>query len=162
MKLGLIIILALLASACSLGQFGFFRGSRPGDLGVKDGRLKPPSNTPNSVSSQADLYPEHPQRSTAQIEPLPLKNASVEQSMAALSKVLLAMPEISLVETRPDYVSAQAQTRWMKFVDDLEFWANPARSVIDVRSASRLGRSDLGANRTRIEAIRAAYLSATP
>jgi uncharacterized protein (DUF1499 family) len=56
-------------------------------------------------------------------------------------------------------VYAQAQTRWLKFVDDLEFWFNPASGVIELRSASRLGRKDFGANRQRIEAIRAAYLA---
>jgi uncharacterized protein (DUF1499 family) len=64
------------------------------------------------------------------------------------------------VEQRPDYLYAQAQTRWLKFVDDLEFWANPNTSVIELRSASRLGREDFGVNRQRIEAIRAAYLAA--
>ena len=53
---------------------------------------------------------------------------------------------------------AQARTRWLGFVDDLEFWSNPAAQAIEMRSASRLGREDLGVNRQRIEAIRAAYL----
>ncbi len=47
----------------------------------------------------------------------------------------------------------------MKFTDDLEFWFNPARGVIELRSASRLGRKDFGVNRERAEAIRAAYLA---
>ncbi|MDP2415874.1 MAG: DUF1499 domain-containing protein, partial [Hydrogenophaga sp.] len=54
---------------------------------------------------------------------------------------------------------AQAQTRWLKFVDDMEFWVNPAGGVMDVRSASRLGREDFGANRKRVEELRAAYLA---
>ncbi|MCO5096888.1 MAG: DUF1499 domain-containing protein, partial [Rhodocyclaceae bacterium] len=77
----------------------------------------------------------------------------------ALAAVLHAMPNMTVVERKPDYLHAEAQTRWLKFVDDLEFWANPALGVIDVRSASRLGRKDLGANRKRIEAIRSAYLA---
>jgi uncharacterized protein (DUF1499 family) len=39
-------------------------------------------------------------------------------------------------------------------VDDVEFYAEPASQVIQVRSASRLGKSDLGVNRQRIELIR--------
>jgi uncharacterized protein (DUF1499 family) len=39
----------------------------------------------------------------------------------------------------------------------VEFWVNPAKGVIDLRSASRLGREDFGVNRVRVEAIRAAY-----
>ena len=70
------------------------------------------------------------------------------------------MPDVIIVEQRPDYLYAQAQTRWLKFVDDLEFWANPAGGVIEVRSASRLGQEDFGVNRKRVEAIRAASLAA--
>ena len=44
----------------------------------------------------------------------------------------------------------------MKYVDDVEFWFDPAANAIQVRSASRVGRGDLGVNRKRIEAVRAA------
>ena len=53
------------------------------------------------------------------------------------------------------YLYAQFTTRWMTFVDDLELWVDPVNNVVQVRSASRLGESDLGANRARIEALRA-------
>ncbi len=129
------------------------------DLGVHGSRLKPPSPTRNSVSSQAALYPQHPQRTYADIQPLPLKGGNAASSLAELSAVLRAMPNITVVQSQPDYVYAQAQTRWLKFVDDLEFWVNPARRVIEVRSASRLGGKDFGVNRQRMEAIRAAYLA---
>ena len=79
--------------------------------------------------------------------------------MTALVATLRGIQGISVVEQQPDYVYAQAQTRWLKFVDDLEFWVNPELGVIDVRSASRLGREDFGANRERMEAIRKAYLA---
>ncbi len=52
------------------GQLGVLKGHAPGDLGVQNGRLKPPSWTPNSVSSQADLYPDHPQKDYARIAPI--------------------------------------------------------------------------------------------
>lgn len=126
---------------------------------MSNGRLKPPSLTPNSVSSQAALYPDHPQRAYAEIKPLPLKQASGTASIQALAVMLAAMPGIRIVEQRPDYVRAEAETRWMKFTDDLEFWFDPARNAIELRSASRLGRKDFGVNRERIEAIRAAWLA---
>ena len=150
---GLFVLIALLV------QIGVLRGNRPADIGVANGRFKPPSPTPNSVSSQAGLYPDHPQRAYAEIAPLPLKNASGTASLKALATVLGEMPGITVVEQRPDYLYAQAETRWMKFTDDLEFWFNPGRSAIELRSASRLGRKDFGVNRERIEAIRAAYLA---
>ena len=57
LALALLVLLVWLA-----GRFGALRGQPPADLGVREGRLKPPARTPNSVSSQADLYPEHPMR----------------------------------------------------------------------------------------------------
>ncbi len=140
------------------GRFGFFSGQRPLDLGVTDGHLKPPSVTRNSVSSQTKLYPEHPQRIYADIDPLPWRQGGPAVSMQALVRVLQAKPGIRVIGQTPDYVYAQARTRWLGFVDDLEFWVHPGAGVIELRSASRLGREDFGANRARIESIRAAYL----
>lgn len=77
----------------------------------------------------------------------------------ALAAVLASMPDVRVVERRPDCLHAEAETRWMKFADDPEFRANPAFGVIDLSSASRLGREDCGVNRERIEAIRAACLA---
>lgn len=147
---------ALLLSA---GQLGLLAGQPPIGLGVHSGKLLPPSETPNSVSSQADLHPGHPQQAHARIAPFPLHNGDPVASLASLASVVHRMPGTSLKEQRTDYLRAQAQTRWLKFVDDLEFWFNPATRVIEVRSASRLGRTDFGMNRERIEAIRAEYLS---
>ena len=152
-------LLGLVALLLVAAQFGALTGKRPADLGVKDGRLKPPSLSPNSVSSQAVLYPEHPQRTYAAIDPLPLKSTGASASLQALTQVLQAIPGVTVVERKPDYLYAQSQTRWLKFVDDMEFWVNPNRSSIEVRSASRLGRKDFRVNRQRIEAIRQAYLT---
>ncbi|MBT9462498.1 DUF1499 domain-containing protein [Hydrogenophaga sp.] len=160
MKFAVYIGLAAIVLALVAAQFGLLSGQQPADLGVKDGRLKQPSRTRNSVSSQAVLFPDHPQRAYATIDPLPFKLAGAAASLKALETVLRDMPGVTIVEQRPDYLYAQAQTRWLKFVDDVEFWANPASGVIELRSASRLGREDFSVNRKRIEAIRAAYLVA--
>ncbi len=157
MKFAFYIVLAAIVLALVAAQVGLLSGQQPADLGVKDGRLKPPSRTRNSVSSQSPLYPDHPQRGYAAIEPLPFKAGGPADSMRSLDGVLRAMPGVTVVEQRADYLYAQAQTRWLKFVDDLEFWANPASGAIELRSGSRLGREDFGVNRKRIEAIRAAY-----
>lgn len=152
-------IVALMALALLAGYAGLLSGTRPANLGVKDGRLSPPSKTRNSVSSQARKHTDHPQSAYAAIDPLPLKNGDPAASMLALAGVLQAMPGVTLVAQEPDYLYAEAQTRWLKFVDDVEFWVNPQSGVIEVRSASRLGKEDLGANRKRVESIRSAYLA---
>lgn len=140
------------------GQAGLLRGTPPSDLGVRDGRLKAPSMTRNSVSSQAVLWPGHPQAAYAQIAPLALRGDG-QATMARLAALLAApmadAPGVTLVETRADYLRAEFRTRWLGFVDDVEFWHDPAAGVIQLRSASRLGREDFGANRARIEALRA-------
>jgi uncharacterized protein (DUF1499 family) len=137
------------------GQAGLFKGTPPSDLGVREGRLKAPSTRPNSVSSQAMLWPGHPQAQAAQIAPLALKSGEGPATLAALLKVVRTAPGAVVMKATPDYIYAEFKTPLMKYVDDVEFWLDPAAGVIHVRSASRLGDSDLGANRQRIEAIRA-------
>ena len=163
MKNLFLIAVGLAALVVIAGQAGLLGGQRP-ELGVVDGRLQPPSPTPNSVSSQTHLHPGHPQAAYAAVEPLPLKAAGTAASLRVLVGVLQAMPGVTVVEQKDNYLRAQAQTRWLKFIDDLEFWidpqVNPQQARIEVRSASRLGRKDFGVNRARLEAIRAAYLAA--
>lgn len=141
-------------------QLGALRGKPPDDLGVRDGRLKRPSFTPNSVSSQAELHPDHPMREYARIAPLPAPGGAAA-AMQRLRRVIEAMPGARVAEQHDDYLYAQFETRLLRFVDDAEFWVDPATGVIHVRSASRIGRKDFGVNRARIEAIRA-RLQATP
>lgn len=158
-KIIIYALVGLVAIVLAGARIGFFAGQSPNDLGVSDGRLKAPANSRNSVSSQALLYPAHPQLDYARIAPLELLDGNATDSMQALTGVLSTMPEIRLVKQQPDYLYAEARTPWLRFVDDLEFWVNPAAGVIEVRSASRLGREDFGVNRQRVESIRSAYLA---
>ena len=146
------IILPLLLLAA--GQFGLLKGRPPSEPGLREGKLKPPSQTQNSVSSQASLWPEGEYAvEYATIEPLEFTQDSA-LAMNRLRDVLAGWPGARIVENNPEYLSVQFETRWLRFVDDAEFLLDPAARVIHVRSASRLGRKDFGANRTRIEAIR--------
>ncbi len=150
--MGVIACLAVLLVVA--GQFGLLQGSPPGSPGVREGRLKPPSPTPNSVSSQAKLYPGHAMLEYAQIAPFALRGDGAA-TLARLRRIIEAMPGAKIVKSEPDYLYAQFTTRLLRFVDDAEFWFDPAAGAIQLRSASRLGRKDLGVNRQRIEAIRA-------
>jgi uncharacterized protein (DUF1499 family) len=148
-------IFALAALALLAGQAGWLQGHAPADLGVHDGRLKPPSATANSVSSQAALWPDNPQHAAAQIAPLALSPAGDgPATLARLKTVVEALPGAKVVESRPDYLYAQVTTKWMRFIDDTEFWFDPAAGVIQVRSASRIGSEDMNVNRDRVETIR--------
>ncbi len=136
------------------GQFGLLRGKAPADLGVVDGKLKRPSLTPNSVSSQAKLYPDHPQKDYASIAPLSYSGDG-EKAMHRLVKVLNEMERTNIITQEPGYVYAQCSTALLRFTDDVEFWLDKQAGVIQVRSSSRLGRKDFNVNRDRVEALRA-------
>jgi uncharacterized protein (DUF1499 family) len=139
-----------------IGQLGFLEGNVPNNIGVKDGRLMPPSDTPNSVSSQTRLYPNHPQRDYADIPPLDFSGYGAT-AMARLADMVQKMDRTVVVKRGPEYIYAQCNTPLLKFTDDLEFWLDQTHKVIQVRSASRLGQKDFGTNRARVESIRARF-----
>ena len=116
-------------------------GEPPQNIGIINGRLAPCPESPNCVSSFAtdEIH---------RIEPLIATLADVEQ-------VLRGLAEANIIEVADGYLYAEFTSRIMGFVDDVEFQADPAGGLINVRSASRLGYGDLGANRNRIESIRA-------
>lgn len=136
--------------AAMAALFGnLFASTPPTDLGVRDGHLAACPATPNCVSSQAgdDAH---------RIAPLAYRGSAAE-AMDRLARVVAAQPGATIVTRREGYLYATFATPLMGFVDDVEFTADSARSAIDVRSASRLGYSDLGVNRKRIETVRAAF-----
>jgi len=79
---------------------------------------------------------------------------SAATAMKALADIVRATPRTSIVSHTHDYLYAEFQSALVGFVDDVEFWFPPGGQIIHVRSASRLGHSDLGANRKRIEDVR--------
>ena len=133
-------------------DMGLFSGRRPNDLGVRNGLLKPVPASPNAVSSQAT-------GGYHRIEPLRY-NGTAEPAMAALKSVIESTPRTSIVEERADYIYAEFTSMLIGYVDDVEFYFPPDEQVIHVRSASRLGYSDLGVNRKRIEYIREKFAAA--
>lgn len=154
MLIWLLVIVTLLAALLvAAGRLGWLQGTPPADLGVHAGRLKPPSPTPNSVSSQAALYPDHPQRDYADIPPFAVQGDG-SATLARIRAVISDMPGARVVTVGRDYLYAQFTTPLLRFVDDVEFWFDPAANVIHVRSASRVGRGDLGENRRRVEQLR--------
>ena len=151
-----LFIFLVLGALVLAGQLGILKGRLPADLGVRNGRLKPPSYTPNSVSSQADLYPEHPQKEYARIAPIQF-TGDADQAMIKLAGILKNAERTTIITLEADYLYAQCTTQVMKFTDDLEFWLDKSAGVIQVRSSSRLGRKDFNVNRQRVEAIRAQF-----
>ncbi|HVC95589.1 MAG TPA: DUF1499 domain-containing protein [Pirellulales bacterium] len=125
---------------------------KPANLGVVSGRLAPCPNSPNCVSTQA-TDADH------RMEPIAIDD-SPDQAIGRLKTVIGALPRMKIVTETEDYVHAEATSRLFRFVDDVEFFVDREAKVIHFRSASRVGHSDFGVNRARMEQIRAAYQTA--
>jgi uncharacterized protein (DUF1499 family) len=124
-------------------------GTRQADPGAQHGRLRPCPDRPNCVSSQS-TDPRHA------IRPLSYPGTPADASERLL-KLLRSMPRVRVVTATPDYIHAEFTSRVFRFVDDVEFVFDGADKNIQIRSASRLGYSDFGVNRKRVETIREAF-----
>lgn len=140
--------LALLTGTLIIGCAGM----PPTGIGVRDGRLASCPNKPNCVVSQGGDRPHH-------IEPIAYTG---DKSMArnTLKQVIQGMPRTRIVTEEADYFHVEFKSRILGFVDDVEFYF-PDTPIIHVRSASRMGYSDLGVNRKRIEKIRQLFQART-
>lgn len=146
----LIITIGVLTVSTILGgQMGLLSGKRPVGLGVQNGQLKPAPSSPNCVNSQA--MTEYHKIAAFAIKGDP------QAAFERLKAIVTAMPMAKVIESKPGYLYAEYTSKLLGYVDDVEFYLDEKDGVIQVRSASRLGRSDLGVNRKRVEAIRSAY-----
>ena len=123
-------------------------GDRPANLGVRNGLLAPCPSSPNCISSQA-ADDKH------RIVPLAVAGDPV-LALARLKHVLERRGDATFISEQPGYLRVELRT--ILFVDDAEFLLDPGARVIHVRSASRLGYSDLGKNRSRMEEIRSEFI----
>jgi len=123
------------------------------DLGIKNGELASCPKTPNCVNSQAVGEKQY-------IQPI-LYSGTREDARARLLQVLGSQRRAKILTAQENYIRAEFTSALFRFVDDVEFYfpkEKSGESVIHIRSASRIGYSDLGANRKRIERIRSEFL----
>ncbi len=138
--IGIVIVLVVLVG------FLFWKNmSMPKTTGMVDGRLQPCPKSPNCVCcchNDKEHY----------IAPLPYTSKNtLDQIQAYLSQHYNAQ----VVQRTPDYMHIVITTPTMHYKDDLEFAVDRQKGIVKVRSASRIGYSDAGVNRARIEALRA-------
>jgi uncharacterized protein (DUF1499 family) len=126
-----------------------FSGTRPTNLGINNGKLLDCPNSPNCVSSQS-TDAEH------KIAPLTY-TGDPAKALADLKAVIASLPRTKIITAEGNYIYAEFASKLMGYVDDVEFYLNADKGLIEVRSASRLGQSDLGVNRDRIETIRSKF-----
>lgn len=141
--------LAILVAGVFLAVFVLPRGGMPEEVGMERTELAPCPDTPNCVSSKA-TDEEHA------IAPIAFEGDPAA-AMDRMVSLLGETPRVKVVTATDRYIHAEFTTRIMRFVDDVELVLSPDEGVFHVRSASRIGKSDLGANRKRVEWLREAY-----
>jgi len=141
LSMGLLLALVFTAPGAAQASLLHLEGHPPADLGLHQEHLSP---CPSASHCAREDW-------------------SVADPAAALEKLLpavLALEGIEIVETGSGYIHATASSRIFGFVDDLELHAAPTDGVIEARSLSRIGDSDLGVNGRRLTTLRRALEAA--
>lgn len=137
-----ILLLSAVLFGCS--------ASRPAHLGMTDGKFQPCPDSPNCVSSQS------PDKKHF-IEPIHY-GGTQQQAKDRLMEVIQGMKRSKIVTDLDHYIHAEFTSTIFRFVDDIEFLIDDRTKIIHLRSASRIGYSDFGVNRKRMEELRLRFL----
>ena len=119
-------------------------------LGVQNGQLTPCPDSPNCVSTQAP-----PDDSQHYAAPIPF-TGDAKKAMRAVSEAVEATPRSKVVTKDKRYLHAEVRSLVFRFADDVEFYVDNTAKVIHFRSASRVGKGDMGVNRKRMNKLRSA------
>lgn len=119
--------------------------NRPNYLGVTHGKLAPCPTSPNCVCSY--------NQDAHHIAPLEF-SSSFQNARHQMKQLVTGLKGFILIHEEEDYLRFEFMSAIFKFVDDVEFYFDGQSQLIHVRSASRVGYYDFGANRKRIENIR--------
>lgn len=136
-NLTLLLMIGFLLMGCSSFQAR--------DLSQKSLSIADCPTSPNCVSSQS-------KSSSHKVEPLKF-NGSLQEFHQLAEKIQTDLPRTKIIRVEGPYVHFVVTSKIFRFKDDVEFYFLESDSLIHVRSASRLGYSDVGANRARIEQI---------
>lgn len=142
-----IVVVIALILAFLIWNNHIFAGTRPTNIGVDNGKLIACPATPNCVNSQVSV------NDSQKIAPIQL-TGDTPTTITKLKQIIVSMPRTNIIKETNNYLYVEFASKLMGFVDDVEFYFEGDHKLIQVRSASRLGESDLGVNRQRIEEIR--------
>ena len=143
-----IVLLAVLTGIVGLFLVSLM-SSRPSNLGVHDGRLTGCPDSPNCVSTQAEDHDHW----IAPLTYLGDDGVVVE----TLVRIVDQLPRTRVIRKTQDYLYVEFRSAFFRFIDDVEFFVEAESGRVHLRSASRVGHSDMGVNRERIELIRSLF-----
>jgi uncharacterized protein (DUF1499 family) len=118
---------------------------RARETGLMNGRLRPCPGTPNCVVSEYRDKESHAEPFAFSGEP----GAAWENAKASIISL-----GGRIEKDTGDYLWATFTNRFWRFVDDVELRLDAGGKTIHVKSASRVGKGDLGVNRKRVERVR--------
>ncbi len=141
------LILVTILSLFSINSIAYGRELGESDRIINGHLLPCPSEVACVVSSQEE--------NKSYIAPISY-HIDRNQAKEIFLKVLTVVPRTEVIATKDNYILAQSQGKFWGRLDDLEFYFPPNLSIIELRSASRSNKFDLGLNRRRLEQIRLA------
>lgn len=134
------LVIVMIMAGCS--------GNKPDSIGVQNNRLSACPGSPNCVASDA-------QDTEHRLEPFQLIGNS-GTGWPNIVAAVTSTPRTTVISQTDNYLHAECRSRVFRFVDDLELLLDEENGIISIRSAARLGKSDFGVNRKRIESLRQA------
>ncbi|SBS32881.1 hypothetical protein MSP8886_02581 [Marinomonas spartinae] len=143
--------MAVIVVALVIGFFVYVKlnNQMPDDLGMTAGLFKSCPTSPNCVSSQAEKTDK-----VHYTDPIPYTGNRKDVQLA-IESYFLKKGNADIVTSRLGYVHLEVKSALIGYIDDVEFYLPESKKVIEVRSASRVGYSDMGVNRKRIQQLRA-------
>jgi len=119
-------------------------------IGIVDGKFHPCPDTPNCVSTQAA-------DNKHKIDPIQY-SGSLSEAKEKIVKIINSLKRSKIITNKENYIHAEFRTATFRFVDDVEFLFDDSEKIIHFRSRARLGISDMGVNRKRMEIIRKKFV----
>jgi len=118
-------------------------------IGIVNGKLHPCPKSPNCVSTQAT-------DNKQKIDPIRF-SGSLDEAKDKIINIINSLKRSKIITNKDNYIHAEFRTATFKFVDDVEFLFDESEKIIHFRSRARLGYSDMGVNRKRMDNIRIKY-----
>ncbi|MHA1239394.1 MAG: DUF1499 domain-containing protein [Promethearchaeota archaeon] len=114
-------------------------------IGIVDGKLHPCPKSPNCVSTQATDEKQ-------KMEPINY-SGSLEDAKRKIITIINSLKRSKVITNEENYIHIEFRTATFRFVDDVEFLFDDKEKIIHFRSRARMGYSDMGVNRKRMENI---------
>ena len=114
-------------------------------IGIVDGKLHPCPKSPNCVSTQAI-------DENQKMEPI-IYSGSLIDAKANIVSIINSLKRSKIITNEENYIHIEFRTATFRFVDDVEFLFDDKEKIIHFRSRARMGYSDMGVNRKRMEKI---------